>query len=136
MYRILWKIFAVMTIAATFGGFAMTRSEPASFWKSLESAISIVSCAAIFGYAFSKQILPKQLASGFAWIFSAYIVWINAQSMINLYSDYTVGKSSATIAVAAYAVLSALNFLEWLSVWRYANGTGGRAPMHDMAKPQ
>lgn len=136
MVQVLWKIFAVMTIAATFGGMAITQSEPASFWKSLNTTITIISCGAIFGYAFKKQLLPKQFATAFSWIFSAYVVWISAQSISNLYSYYAEGKASAAIAITAFSFLGILNFLEWLAVWRYGNSPDVRDSMQDMAKPE
>lgn len=114
-----WKIFAIVTVLATLGSVAAARLEPQGILHDLDVVMGIISSSIVAAYAFKSPMKARNVAKGFAWVFSAYSIWTVASSLVSLQASYMEGRTSPSTYILVMVVVCLQTFLEWLAVWRY-----------------
>lgn len=118
-----WKILAILLAIMWIGGIPEIFSEPSELRDWVGRAFSLTGLVALLAYAFGWSILSQRFWLPFAIAFGAWLSFsVVSSSLTSWPLFFKDGSANAGGLVIAIGVPVLISLLQWLPVWRYANG--------------
>ncbi len=118
-----WKIFAIILSVIWLSDLASIVSEPSDLRHWIGRGFSIIGLVGLLAYAFGWSILDQRFWFPFALAFAAWltfsVAFSSATSWPLFFKDGSANIGGLLIAIGVPVLVSVL---QWLPVWRYANG--------------
>lgn len=118
-----WKILAVVLTLITVSGIPDLLVGPLEPRHWIGLGFSIIGLVGLFAYAFGWSILGQRFWFPFALAYAAWLAFGMVANGLSAWPLFTRGRSTDAAGLAvAICVPLLISVLQWLPVWRYANG--------------
>jgi hypothetical protein len=118
-----WKILGVVLAIMWISGIPEMFSEPSELRDWIGRAFSGTGIVGLLAYAFGWSIMDERFWLPFALAFAAWLTFGVVSSTVTswplFFKDGSANTAGLLVAVGVPIVVS---LLQWLPVWRYANG--------------
>jgi hypothetical protein len=118
-----WKILAVVLAIVWISGIPEMFSEPSELRHWIGRVFSGIGLIGLLAYAFGWSIMDERFWFPFALALAGWLTFGIVSSLVTSWPVFvkhgTANPGGLLIAITVPVLIS---FLQWLPVWRYANG--------------